>query len=121
MLSAHDLLLTVLQIELKEAVDDIEAIAATPGVDVLFIGPLDLTISLGVPLELHSEVAQQALRQIEQAARTHGKAMGILLPDCESVPEYVARGYQFIGISSDGGLLNQAARSIARTLKTSGT
>jgi 4-hydroxy-2-oxoheptanedioate aldolase len=114
--SAHDLLLTALQIELKEAIDDIEAIAAVPGVDVLFIGPLDLTTSLGVPCELQSEITQQALRQIEQAARRHGKVLGILLPDSDSVAEYVARGYQFIGISSDGGLLNQAARSMVRTL-----
>jgi 4-hydroxy-2-oxoheptanedioate aldolase len=114
--TADDRLLTVVQIELKGAVDGIQGIAAVPGVDVLFIGPLDLTTSLGVPCQLDSNIAQQALRRIEQAAQEHGKWLGILLPGCDSVSDYVARGYQLIGVGSEGGLLNQAARSIVRTL-----
>lgn len=118
--AADDLLLIAIQIELKEAVDDIEAIAAIPRVDVLFIGPRDLTTSLGVPDHLECDIAQAALRRIEQAARNHGKALGILLPDCESATKYVKRGYQFVGVSSDGGLLNQVARSVLSTLRGAG-
>ena len=117
---ANDLLLTVIQIELKEAVEDIEAIAAVPGVDVLFVGPRDLTTSLGVPDQLESDIAQAALRRIEHAARNHGKALGILLPNCESAIAYVERGYQFVGVSSDAGLLNQAARSVLSALRGAG-
>lgn len=117
---ANDLLLTVIQIELQQAVEDIEAIAAVPGIDVLFIGPLDLTTSLGVPGTLGSETAQRALGRIERAAREHHKAMGILLPDVESAIEYRERGYQFIGVSSDAAFLNRAARAAVGALKGSG-
>jgi 2-keto-3-deoxy-L-rhamnonate aldolase RhmA len=116
--SANDLLLTVIQVELKEAMNDIEAIAAIPEVDVLFVGPVDLTTSLGVPNQLNSDVAQAALRRIEQAARKHSKAIGILLPNCESATEYKERGYQFLGVGSDAAFLNQAARSAAQSLKS---
>jgi 4-hydroxy-2-oxoheptanedioate aldolase len=115
---ANELLLTVVQVELKEAVDNIEAIAAVPGVDMLFVGPLDLTTSLGVPGELNSEVAQNVLRRIEWAACKHHKYLGILLPDADRAVWYVEHGYQFIGVSSDGGLLNRAAREVVRTLKS---
>ena len=115
---AGDLLLTVVQIELREAVEDVEAIAAVPGVHVLFIGPLDLTTGLGVPNELESDVAQAALRRIERAARANHKAMGILLPSVEAVPKYRGLGYQFIGVGSDGAFLKNAAFSVASSLKS---
>jgi 4-hydroxy-2-oxoheptanedioate aldolase len=115
--TADDLLTTVIQVETTEAVENAEAIAAVPGVDVLFMGPLDLTTSLGVSQQLESEIVQSALRCVEEAARKNGKALGILLPDCKAVAKYKALGYQFIGISSDGGLLNSAACSTVQKLK----
>jgi len=114
---ANELLLAVIQIELGEAVSDIAAIAAVPGVDVLFIGPLDLTTSLGVPEKLDSDVAQAALRRIEKAARDHGKAMGILVPTCEVAARYIELGYQLVAVGSDAAFVNQGARNVASVLK----
>jgi len=114
---AGDLLLTVIQIERRSAVEQIDAIAAVPGVDVLFIGPVDLTVALGVPNDLDHDVVQSALRRVEAAARDHGKIMGILLSRYELASKYRERGYRFIGVASDGVLLNNAARSLVRALK----
>ncbi len=115
---AADLLLTVLQVELQAAVEGVEAIAAVPGVHVLFIGPLDLTTGLGVPNELESDVAQAALRRIERAARANHKAMGILLPSVDAVPKYRDLGYQFIGVGSDGAFLKNTAFSVAAAVRS---
>lgn len=115
---ANDLLLTVIQIELSEAVSDIDAIAAVPGVDVLFIGPLDLTTSLGVPNQLDSDVAQVALRRIEKAAKEHGKATGILVPNCDLAAKYIDLGYQLVAVGSDAAFVNQGARNVATTLRS---
>ncbi|MCL4488856.1 MAG: HpcH/HpaI aldolase/citrate lyase family protein [Chloroflexi bacterium] len=115
--SANELLLTVIQIELKQAVEEVDAIAAIPEVDVLFVGPVDLTTSLGVPGQLDSDIAQAALQRIEHAARAHGKALGILMPNYESVVPYKERGYQFVGVGSDVALLNQSARTVVQALK----
>lgn len=117
---AGDLLLTVVQIERGKAVENIEEIAAIPEVDVLFVGPVDLTVALGVPNQLDSEVAQSALRRIEAAARRHGKVLGILLPRWEQAVQYRDRGYRFIGVGGDGVLLNQAARSLVAAMKSTG-
>jgi 4-hydroxy-2-oxoheptanedioate aldolase len=115
---ANELLLTVIQIELSEAVADIDAIAAVPGVDVLFIGPLDLTTSLGVPNQLDSDVAQAALRRIEKAARDHRKATGILVPNCDVAAKYINLGYQLVAVGSDAAFVNQGARNVVTTLKS---
>ena len=114
---ANELLTVVLQIELRSAVEDIDAIAAVPGADVLFIGPMDLTTSLGVPTQLDSDVAQQALRRVEAAARKHGRALGILVTNVETGLEYAERGYQLVAVSSDSALLIHSAMDVVRGLR----
>ena len=114
---ANESLTTIIQIELSSAVESVEAIAAVPGVDILFVGPMDLTTSLGVPTQLDSDVAQAALRRIEAAARDNGKALGILVTTVEQGLAYAGRGYQFIGVSSDTSMLMGTAREIVSKLR----
>ena len=82
-----------------------------PEVDVVFIGPGDLTVAYGVPGHLNSEIVQAALTRVEHAASKHGKSMGILLPGPEEVPLYRDRGYQFIDVGSKVTFISRAARS----------
>ncbi|MHB1295189.1 MAG: HpcH/HpaI aldolase family protein [Anaerolineae bacterium] len=70
--------LVVLQIETVKAVENADAIAAIPGVDVLFIGPMDLSISLGRPGDVASDASHAQFRRVCQAAAAHGKAVGVV-------------------------------------------
>jgi 2-dehydro-3-deoxyglucarate aldolase/4-hydroxy-2-oxoheptanedioate aldolase len=103
-------ILGVFQVESRLAVDASAALAATEGVDVLFVGPADLSHDMGIPGEFAHPDFLAALEQVASAAAAHGKAAGILLGDASEVPAYRARGFGFLGIGSDSGLLVRGAR-----------
>jgi 4-hydroxy-2-oxoheptanedioate aldolase len=89
-----------LMIETKSAVENIEAIAATPGVSGLFIGPSDLAFSLGVPLG-HPEV-EVAIDKVLKAARAAGVKCGTLTSGT-GVTRRLEQGFDFLAVGSDGG------------------
>jgi 2-keto-3-deoxy-L-rhamnonate aldolase RhmA len=108
--------LLVVQIETNEAVEQIDAIAAVPGVDVLFVGPADLSFSCGVPCDLDQPVLQAALKKVAHAARQHGKRTGIFLRDAAQLPAVVAAGFTLIALDTDLGILKAGLENTARTL-----
>lgn len=110
--SSAPALLTVLQIESPLAVKNAESIAALDGADVLFIGPSDLSHSMGMLGQFDNADFQSAVRHVAEAARKHGKSAGILLPKPADFDHYWRLGYRFIASGSDGVLLNNAARTL---------
>ena len=109
----NETILGIVQIEspggLREAAD----IAAIDGVDVLFVGPADLSHSLGIPGRFEAPAYGEALDAVVAACRARGKAAGILLYDPTVVPSYLERGFTFVGLGADGAFV---AGSAARTL-----
>lgn len=110
---ANDNLLTVVQIETKEAVANAAEIAAVEGVDVLFVGPLDLSVSLGIPQQTTHPDFRAAVARVVGAGRQAGKAAGILLPNVEALPGAIADGFTFVAVGSDGALVTSGMRNIA--------
>lgn len=109
-------ILTAVQIETREAVDNVFDIAGIDGIDMLFVGPLDLTTSLEVQGQLDHNKTQKALRRIEKAAQDNKKILGILIGNVEQALKFKERGYCFIGVGSEGALLNTSARELADRL-----
>lgn len=109
--SINERITGVFQVESAVAVEAADALAAIDGVDVLFVGPADLSHDLGIPGEFDSPRFGAALERVAAAAAAHGKAAGILLQDASEVPAYLARGYRFLGIGSDYGQIIRGARS----------
>jgi len=105
--------LGVFQIESGLAVRNAAEIAAIDGVDVLFVGPADLSHSLGVPGRYDDPVFDDALRAVGLAAAGAGKQAGILLRTPTDVPRHRSLGYGFIGMNSDYGHLRAATREAA--------
>ncbi|MFD4509446.1 HpcH/HpaI aldolase/citrate lyase family protein [Streptomyces sp. NPDC058457] len=101
-------ILGVVQIESARALEEVEAIAALDGADVLFVGPRDLSHDLGVPGEFSALVYREALERVRKAAADHGKACGLLVPDGAAAAAKRAEGWTFIGIGSDSTLLAAA-------------
>ncbi len=112
-----DSLLCIVQIETPEAVANVEAIAAVEGVDVLFIGPSDLSHSLGILGQFEDPRYREAVDRTAAAAARHAKASGILLPKPDDLEFYRQRGFTFLASGSDGVLLNNAARALVARLK----
>lgn len=102
----------IVQIETRGAVDDLDAIAATPGADVLFVGPQDLSYALGVPRQFDDPGFQQVLDRVVAACRAHGKVAGILANDRAAAERYLDRGFGFIAIGSDATLLAATVRDM---------
>src|SRR4029077_14711017 len=82
-------------------VDNADAIAAIPGVDVLFVGPRDLSHDLGVPGDVLAPVYVEALARLQGAVQRHGKACGVLVPDGTAAATLREQGWRFLGIGSD--------------------
>jgi 2-dehydro-3-deoxyglucarate aldolase/4-hydroxy-2-oxoheptanedioate aldolase len=106
----HDRVLGVFQVESRAAVAAADDLAAIDGVDVLFVGPADLSHEMGIPGRFADPAFGDALDRVAAAARAHGKAAGMLVRDASEVPAYLARGYGFLGIGSDSGLVMRYAR-----------
>ena len=109
----NDAILGIVQIESVTALEHVEAIAAIEGVDVLFIGPADLSASLGVPGQLDSAPFRAALERVAQAASGAGKAAGILTGDPAAAAWYHDHGFSFVSVASDSALLRAAAQRAA--------
>jgi 2-keto-3-deoxy-L-rhamnonate aldolase RhmA len=110
----------VFQVESGTAVENAAAIAAMDGVDVLFVGPTDLSHEMGIPGRWDDPRFEEALRTVAEAAAGAGKAAGILLRTADELPAYVERGYRFVGLGSDAGFVVDGARAaveVARPLR----
>ncbi len=99
----------IVQAEHIEAVDRIEAIAAVPGVDAIFVGPYDLSASMGKPGQVRDPEVQTAIRRVRDAALKAGRRLGIYCSDAESARDFVRQGFTLIGMSTDLNHLSQSA------------
>jgi 4-hydroxy-2-oxoheptanedioate aldolase len=97
----------------------VDEIAATDGVDVLFVGPSDLSHSLGMLGQFDNPLFCDAIDRVANAAAKHGKSTGILLPKPEEFDRFWKLGFRFIASGSDGVLMNNAARALVGKLRES--
>jgi 2-keto-3-deoxy-L-rhamnonate aldolase RhmA len=102
-------ILGVVQIESPLAVRNAAAIAALDGADVLFVGPADLSHSMGIPGQFERAEFIEALQAVVTAANDAGKEAGILLRGPQDVEPYRALGFRFIGVGSDLNFLRDGA------------
>jgi len=87
-------------------------------VDVLFVGPSDLSAALGCPGQLDAEVYIDALNRVVAAARGARIAAGILVGDTDMVEAHLDRGFSFVAVASDSALLRRSATTAARKKNT---
>ena len=107
----NDDILGIIQIESPVALEAAEEIASIDGVDCLFVGPADLSHSLGIPGQFANPTYQAALRSVVDACRKHGKAPGILLYDHASFRPHLDLGYTFVGIGADVSFVNDGIKA----------
>jgi len=112
----EDNLVGIIQIETREAVEQVEEIAGIEGVDVLFIGPADLSMSLGIFGQLDHPTFTAAVDRIVAAAKRAGKATGILLFDPAEFTKYQQMGIQLIACGSDATFVANNAAELAKKL-----
>ena len=108
--------IVIIQIEHKEAVENIDAILSVKGIDGIFIGPYDLSGSYGIPGKLNNPLIVEAEQIVLDAANKYGIPAGIHVvhPDAECLMENVKKGFKFIAYGTDMLFL---ATSCAREMK----
>jgi 2-keto-3-deoxy-L-rhamnonate aldolase RhmA len=105
------------QIETRQALEEVDAIAAVDGVDVLFVGPSDLAHALELHCPPDDPQLVEAATAVAEAAGSHGKTAGVLVGSLEQLRPYHEVGFRFLGCNSDGGLLTAGAFRLAGELR----
>jgi 4-hydroxy-2-oxoheptanedioate aldolase len=110
---------TLAMIETRAALDNVDAIAATPGIDGLFLGPSDLSIALsqGATIDPLSPDVDRELERIAEAARKAGKILGAYCHGAERAVALAKRGARFLAVGSDLGFLRAGTAAALKTLK----
>jgi len=116
--NASDNVLVVAQIESPAACAAASEIAAIEGIDALFVGPGDLSASMGHLGNPNAVEVQQAIQQVFLAGKDAGKPMGILAPTKADADRYIEWGYTMVSIGSDAGLLRNGSDSLIAGLRT---
>lgn len=106
----------IAQIEDKEALDDLDAILATPGIDCFFIGRADLTISMGLDNPNDPQVIA-AVEDICKRGAVAGKTIGMFTANIDEIPKWRALGASLFLLSSDHGFLVQGAAAFAKNVR----
>lgn len=101
----------MVQIEDREAVDVVDEIAAVEGIDLLFVGPGDLTISYGVPMQVGHPSVQGAIDRVAAACAKHGKWWGMPTGTPEAAQAVLDRGGRFVTCGGDHGFLVNGYRN----------
>ncbi|MCA1023839.1 HpcH/HpaI aldolase family protein [Halobacillus litoralis] len=103
--------------ETVESINNIEEILSEKEVDVVFIGPMDLSQSLGVIGESDHPKVKAAITQVVKKIKAAGKVVGMVAPNAKVAREYINMGVQYVTISSDQGMIANLGQSIIQQLK----
>lgn len=114
----NDNISLVVQIESRSGVDQVERIAAVEGVDGLFIGPNDLSATLGHFGNAQHPEVQEAILHVVKSAQAHGKASGILAPLESDARRYLELGMRFVAVGADVGLLKSSSHALSARFKS---
>lgn len=108
--------LVVIHVEGKEGLNNLHAIVTEPGIDVVFLGPYDLSQSMGVPGQIEHEQVQQAMRDAVQQCRRHQVAVGTFVEDAASAQRWRDAGVCYLAYGVDVGLIANTCSSIKQAV-----
>jgi 2-keto-3-deoxy-L-rhamnonate aldolase RhmA len=117
---ANEETVVIIQVETAKAFENLEAIVSVPGVDVVWIGHYDLTVSMGFPAQFDHPKLLQAMDDLVAVCRKHGVAPGFLPPTQESAAHWIRKGFRMISLGSDIGVFLDGMRRF-RAHVTEGT
>lgn len=115
--SANDQMCLLVQAESAQAVQNIDATAATEGVDGVFVGPADLSADMGYPGQPDHPEVEKAIDHVIARTVAAGKIAGIITFDESRFKEYAEKGVTFLGVGGDMAVLNGALRGLAKRAK----
>ena len=111
--------LTIMQIEGCEGIGNIDEILSVEGIDVIFIGPYDLSQSLGVPGQIDNPMVKEKMMEIIEKCSKKGITVGTFTDTYENAVKWKKAGVKYISYSVDMGIFTDAVKDIVSTIKIS--
>jgi len=105
------------QAETTTSIENINEIASVEGVDCIFVGPFDLSVSLGIPGQINHPDEVQAIEKVIDACKKHNKVAGTLMFDKDLLKKWIEKGIRFALYSSDMSMLADAAAEAVIEMK----
>ncbi len=109
--------LVVIQIESKAGVDNLEGILKVPGLDVVFLGPYDLSQSLGIPGQVDHPLVRSTMDQVVKACRSAGVVAGVYADTVEAIRHWAAMGAQYIAVGVDTAMIYGMTHKLVADLR----
>ena len=110
-------LLGILQVENAGCLNYLDEIVKIDAIDVLFVGPADLSLSLGVFGEYDHPIFLEAIKSVQAAAQKGGKSTGVLMANTDEYEKYYNIGFRMLGCGSDSVFVQRGAQNMADVLK----
>ncbi|MEZ4657414.1 MAG: aldolase/citrate lyase family protein [Caldilineaceae bacterium] len=119
--AANDTVLALAMIETAEAMQNLDDILSTPGLDGVYVGPADLSISLknSMPPDPMGAQAMEAIKKVAEACQRHGVIAGIHCMSAQHTVDMIGLGYQFVTLQSDAAFLGAQANAMVAQVRGS--
>ena len=115
--SANNETMIIAHIEGVEGVNNLDEILSVPGIDVIFIGPYDLSQSLGIPGEVSNPLVTEKMKEVVLKCKENKVSVGTFADDVKTAKFWVSLGVQYMSFSVDVGILYEATKQIVKKLK----
>ena len=115
--SANEETMIIAHIEGVEGINNLDEILSVPRIDVIFIGPYDLSQSLGIPGEVNNPLVTEKMKEVVLKCKQNKIAVGTFADDIETAKFWVLLGVQYMAFSVDVGILYDISKTIVNKLK----
>ena len=115
--SANKETMIIAHIEGVEGINNLDGILSVPDIDVIFVGPYDLSQSLGIPGEVNNPLVTEKMKEVVLKCRENKVAIGTFADDVETAKSWVSLGVQYMAFSVDVGILYEASKQIIKKFK----
>lgn len=106
----------ILQVEGREGIDNLDEILKVEGFDVLFIGPYDLSQSIGIPGQVDHPEMDKLMNEVSEKAKSKGKRLGTFADSIPTARKLYQKGFEYLSYSVDVNIFLEAAQSIKREI-----
>jgi len=115
--SANEETMIITHIEGVEGINNLDEILSVPGIDVIFIGPYDLSQSLGIPGEVNHSLVIEKMKEVILKCKQNKIAVGTFADDIQTAKKWISLGVQYMSFSVDVGILYEASKNIINKFK----
>lgn len=115
--SANKETMIIIHIEGVKGINNLDEILSVSGIDVVFIGPYDLSQSLGIPGKVNDSLVVEKMKEVVLKCKQHKIAVGTFADDVQTAKKWISLGVQYMSFSVDVGILYEASKSIMNELK----